>query len=125
MNIEWDKLGKFVQDVGIPFAIVVMFVGPIVYAIYRLISVQGPRVVDKHNDFLERTAAASERNADSISSMAATNALVANGHQCTHEAIKEIVRGARKAIDKVAPELSQTVIPHLDRAEQAIERADH
>lgn len=124
MNIEWEKLGKFVQDVGIPFAIVVMFIAPLVYAIYKVISVQGPKLVEKHNDFLERTAITSERNSDSIASMAATNALVASGHQCTHDAIKEIVRGARKAIDKVAPELAQTVGPHLDRAEQAIDRAD-
>jgi hypothetical protein len=124
MDIDWEKMGEFIKSVGIPFSLLLLFVAPIIYAVYNAIKTQAPKIVDKHNDFLERTAAASERNSDSIASMAATNAVVAIGHQCTHEAIKEIVRGARKAIDKVAPELAASVVPHLDRAEQAIERAD-
>ena len=124
MEIEWEKLGVFVKDVGIPFAIIILFIGPVTYAIYRIITIQGPRIVEKHNEFLERTSAASDRNADSFARMAEASTASQANHEKTHSAIKELVRGARKAIDKAAPELAQTVIPHLDRAEQAIERAE-
>lgn len=123
MDIEWHELGEFIKSVGIPFAVVILFIAPIVYAVYGLIKTQGPRIVDKHNEFLERTASASDRNADSIAMMAQANAASQSNHDRTHAAIRELVRGARKAVEKVAPELSVTVIPHLDRAEQAIERA--
>ncbi len=124
MDVQWTELGEFVKSVGIPFAIVLLFIAPIVYAVYKLISVQGPKVVEKHNEFLERTAQASDRNADSIAIMAAANSASQANHDATHSAIKELVRGARKAVEKIAPDLCQSVIPHLDRAEQAIEKAD-
>jgi hypothetical protein len=124
MEIQWTELGEFVKSVGIPFATVLLVLGPIIYAVYKIITVQGPRIVEKHNEFLEKTTAASDRNADSIAMMAAASGASQANHEATHSAIKEIVRGARKAIDQVAPELAKTVTPHLDRAEQAIERAD-
>lgn len=123
MNIEWEKLGKFVESVGIPFAVVVLLIAPLVYAVYWFITRQGPKIVEKHNNFVERQAVVSERNADSIAMMAASNSASQANHEATHNAIKEIVRGARKAVEKFSPDLSQSVIPHLDRAEQAIEKA--
>lgn len=123
MEINWTELGEFVKSVGIPFAILLVFVAPIAYALYRLITTQGPELVRKHNDFVDKVTAAGERNADSIAMMAAANTASQANHEATHTAIKEVIRGNRKFIERVAPDIAPTVTPHLDRAEQAIERA--
>lgn len=123
MAIDWEKLGEFVKTVGIPFALFLVCVGPIVYAIYKLISVQGPKLVSKHNEFVDKVTAAGERNADSIALMASASAASQANHEATHTALKEVIRGNRKLVERVAPEIAPTVIPHLDRAEQAIEKA--
>ncbi len=124
MDVNWTELGEFVKTVGIPFAIVLLVLAPIIYAVYWFITKQGPKIVAKHNEFLEKTAAASDRNADSIAMIAATNAASLANHERTHNAIKEVIRGNRKLVERIAPDVAPHVVPHFDRAEMAIEQGE-
>ncbi len=128
MSINWQEIGEFIKSVGTPIALLFLVVAPIIYAIYRVISVWGPAIAQKHLTFLESLNQSQQTISDSVAQIAATNTQSQVNHEKTHSGIKmgiqvayEACEAARKAIGHTNDaELQRKVLPHIDAIERLI-----
>jgi hypothetical protein len=84
---DWEKLGTFVQNVGVPFAILLLFVGPFVYLVFGLARRYGARLAESHLNFMESAAKTQEQNADTLAKLENVVAAKHIDHVATHHAI--------------------------------------
>jgi hypothetical protein len=117
MTIDWEKLSAFVQAVGVPFAVLLLFVGPFVFLIFTFVKKYGARIAESHINFMESSASTQEKNADTLSRLESTVASKHIDHTTTHHAIglvaqagihmlDEDPKGARSKLERVNHVLS-------------------
>jgi hypothetical protein len=85
--IDWEKLGTFVQVVGVPFAILLLFVGPFIYLIFGLVKKYGARIAESHLNFMESASVTQEKNAETLAKLEDVVAKKHIDHVATHHAI--------------------------------------
>lgn len=117
MTIDWEKLSVFVQAVGVPFAILLLFVGPFVYLTYTLINKYGSSLAEAHINFMESAEKTQEKNAETLSRLEITIQQKHIDHKNTHHAIGLVAqagisileddkKGARIKLERVGHVLS-------------------
>lgn len=100
MTIEWDKLSAFVQAVGVPFAVLLIFVGPFVYLTYTLISKYGASIAQAHINFMESAEKTQEKNADTLSRLETKIQEKHIDHTNTHHAIGLVAQAGIHMLDE-------------------------
>ena len=117
MDIEWEKLRAFVQAVGVPFAVLLLFVGPFVYLVFTFVKKYGAQIAESHIRFMESSATTQEKNAETLSKLEATVTAKHVDHTTTHHAIGLVAqagihmldedhKGARSKLERVSHVLS-------------------
>ena len=99
MTVEWEKLGDFVQAVGIPFAILLMFVGPFVYLGFTFIKKYGSTITEAHIKFIESCEKTQEQNAETLQRLEHTITEKHIDHQSTHKAIGLVAQAGVAMLD--------------------------
>jgi len=65
-TIDWDKIGQFVQVVGVPFACLLLFVGPFLWVAFSLFRKYGSRMAEAHINFLSSASESQVKNAQTL-----------------------------------------------------------
>jgi len=99
MDIDWEKLGSFVQVVGVPFAVLLLFVGPFVYLIFGLVRKYGAQIAESHMAFMETASQTQTKNADTLSRLEDVVAKKHIDHVATHSAIYLIASAGISHLD--------------------------
>lgn len=99
MNIDWDKLGTFIQAVGFPVAFIVMFFGPFVWIIARLFFKYGPVIAESHVNFMQSAAATQEQNANTLARLESSVKEKHVDHTTTHHAIGLVAQAGISMLD--------------------------
>lgn len=86
-KLEWDKIAAFVQIVGVPFACLLIFVGPFIWLFFSLIKKYGPRIADAHVEFMQSATETQKQNAETLAKLEYTSAKDQESHYVTHHAI--------------------------------------
>ena len=68
-DIDWEKIGTFVQTVGVPFACLLLIVGPFVHLFYRLGSKYGTSIAQAHLEFMVSATKTQEQNAEVLAKL--------------------------------------------------------
>jgi len=100
MDIEWEKLSAFVQAVGVPFAVLLLFVGPFVYLVFTFVKKYGAKIAESHIRFMESSATTQEKNAETLSKLEATVATKHQDHITTHQAIGLVAQAGIHMLDE-------------------------
>lgn len=120
MTIEWDKLGSFVQAVGVPFAILLIFVGPFVYLSFLMFQKYGSKIAEAHFNFLTVATDTQKSNADTLVRLELAVSQKNTDHRNTHGALSTIAaagidildddkKAARSKLEKVEVMLSSSL----------------
>lgn len=99
MNIEWEKLGEFVRNVGVPFAVLLLFVGPFVYLFFTFVRKYGSQITEAHIRFIESCELTQEKNAETLQRLEHTIAEKHIDHQSTHKAIGLVAQAGVAMLD--------------------------
>lgn len=86
-DLDWSKIGSFIQTVGIPFACLLLFVGPFLWLFFSLARKYGPKIADAHIAFMSSATATQEKNAETLAKLEATSSKDQESHYVTHHAI--------------------------------------
>lgn len=97
---DWEKIGTFVQVVGVPFAILLLFVGPFVYLIFGLVQKYGGKIAESHMKFMESAASTQEKNADTLDRLETVIQQKHADHSRTHKAIHLIASAGISILDE-------------------------
>lgn len=95
-SIDWDKFGTFVENVGVPFACLLLFVGPFVWLIYRIGSKYGTAIAQAHLEFMVSATKTQEQNAEVLAKLEKTTA---SDLADTHTAISLVAQAGIDHID--------------------------
>jgi hypothetical protein len=98
-SIDWDKIGQFVQVVGVPFACLLLFVGPFLWVAFSLFRKYGSRMAEAHINFLSSASESQVKNAQTLERLEETIAKNQNGHSVTHKAIGLVADASLAIID--------------------------
>lgn len=121
MDIDWEKLSAFIQAVGVPFAVLLLFVGPFVFLVFTFVKKYGAQIAESHIRFMESSATTQEKNAETLSKLEATVTAKHVDHTTTHHAIGLVAQagihmldedhhGARTKLERVSHVLSPTFL---------------
>ena len=99
MSVDWDRMGVFVQNVGVPFAVLLLFCGPFIYLLFTLIRKYGGRIAESHMKFMDSAAATQEQNAATLSRLEETVASKHVDHTATHHAIGLVAAAGISMLD--------------------------
>jgi hypothetical protein len=99
VNIEWEKLGQFVQNVGVPFAVLILFVGPFVYLCFTFVKKYGSQITEAHIKFIDSCERTQEQNAETLQRLESTIAEKHFDHQSTHKAIGLVAQAGVAMLD--------------------------
>lgn len=86
-NMDWDKIATFVQVVGVPFACLLIFVGPFIWLIFSLVRKYGPKIADAHVAFMNSATETQRQNAETLAKLEITAGKDQESHFVTHHAI--------------------------------------
>lgn len=86
-SFDWDKVAAFVQIVGIPFACLLLFVGPLIWLLFSLGRKYGPKIADAHVAFMTSATETQKQNAETLAKLELTAAKDQESHFVTHHAI--------------------------------------
>lgn len=117
MTIDWEKLSQFVQSVGVPFTVLLLFVGPFVFVAFTLTKKYGASIAEAHIKFMDSAEKTQEKNAETLSRLELTIQQKHIDHTNTHHAIGLVAqagihmlddnpKGARAKLEKVEHVLS-------------------
>lgn len=117
MTVDWEKLSAFVQAVGVPFAVLLLFVGPFVYLVFTFVKKYGAQIAESHIRFMDCSATTQEKNAETLAKLETTVAAKHIDHTTTHHAIGLVAqagihmldedhKGARSKLERVSHVLS-------------------
>lgn len=98
-KFDWDKIGSFVQTVGIPFACLLLFVGPFMWLAFSLIRKYGPRIADAHIEFMNSATKTQETNAETLAKLEKTASRDQEAHTTTHHAIGLVAEAGLATLD--------------------------
>lgn len=99
-NFDWEKIGAFVQTVGIPFACLLIFVGPFMWLAFSLVRKYGPRIAESHVAFLNSATQTQEKNAETLGKLAETSMKDHELHNTTHHAIGLVAEAGLAILDE-------------------------
>lgn len=97
--MDWNAMGTFVQAVGVPFAVLLLFVGPFVYLLFTLTKKYGARIAESHMNFMESAAQTQEKNAETLSRLETVIAQKHIDHTTTHHAIGLVAQAGIAMLD--------------------------
>lgn len=100
MSVEWEKLSAFVQAVGVPFAVLLLFVGPFVYLAFTLVKKYGASIAEAHINFMTSAEKTQEKNAETLSRLETTVAAKHVDHTTTHHAIGLVAEAGIHMLDE-------------------------
>ena len=92
-------MGAFVQAVGVPFAILLLFVGPFVYLFFTLFRKYGTRIAESHINFMDSAAKTQEQNATTLERLETTITVKHVDHNATHQAIGLVAQAGISMLD--------------------------
>ena len=95
--IDWEKVGQFIQVVGIPMACLLLFTGPFIWLAFSLGRKYGTRMAEAHLRFMDSVTKTQEVNAGTLQRLENTLSQDQTGHAVTHQAIS-LVSNAGLAI---------------------------
>lgn len=98
-TIDWDKVGSFVQMVGVPFACLLLFTGPFIWVAVSLFRKYGSRMAEAHILFLTSASESQAKNAQTLERLEETIARNQEGHAVTHKAIGMVAEAGLAIID--------------------------
>lgn len=98
-DLNWEKIGAFVQTVGIPFACLLLFVGPFLWLAFSLIRKYGPKIADAHISFMDSATRTQEQNADTLAKLEKTATRDQEAHYTTHHAIGLVAEAGLATLD--------------------------
>jgi hypothetical protein len=99
MQIDYTQIAQFVQSVGIPFACLLIFVGPFIWLLFSLIKKYGPKIADAHIAFMDSATRTQEKNAETLAKLETTAALDGQSHFTTHHAIGLVAQAGLATLD--------------------------
>jgi hypothetical protein len=99
MSIDWTSVAQFVQAVGIPFACLILFVGPFLWLFFTLGRKYGPRIAEAHIAFMNSATATQEKNAETLAKLEATATKDQQSHNVTHHAIGLVAEAGIATLD--------------------------
>lgn len=99
MSIEWEKLAQFIQNVGVPFAVLLLFVGPFVYLCFTFVKKYGTQITEAHIKFIESCEITQEKNAETLQRLEHTITEKHIDHQSTHKAIGLVAQAGVAMLD--------------------------
>jgi hypothetical protein len=95
MSIDWTSVAQFVQAVGIPFACLILFVGPFLWMFIKY----GPRIAEAHIAFMSSATVTQEKNADTLAKLESTATKDQQSHNATHQAIGLVAEAGIATLD--------------------------
>ena len=102
-NLEWDKVTTFIQTVGIPFACLLLFIGPFMWLALKY----GPKIVDAHVAFLTSATETQKQNSDTqaknaqtLEKLEETASRDQESHYTTHHAIGLVAEAGLAILDE-------------------------
>jgi hypothetical protein len=99
MSIDWTSVAQFVQAVGIPFACLILFVGPFLWLFFTLGRKYGPRIAEAHIAFMNSATATQEKNAETLAKLETTATKDQQYHNLTHHAIGLVAEAGIATLD--------------------------
>jgi hypothetical protein len=99
MSFDWTSVAQFVQAVGIPFACLLLFVGPFLWLFFSLGRKYGPKIAEAHIDFMVSATKTQETNADTLAKLEATATKDQTSHYATHNAIGILAEAGIATLD--------------------------
>jgi len=96
---DWDKVGTFIQTVGVPFTCLLLFAAPFIYLLFSLVKQYGPKIAQSHISFVESSIKIQEQNAQTLSKLERSMAASSFGHNVTHQAIHRLTTAGIHIID--------------------------
>ena len=122
-TFDWEKIGQFIQVVGVPMACLLMFTAPFIWLFYSLIRKYGQRMAEAHLNFLISSSKSQEQNAETLRRLESTLAMNQAGHAVTHQAIGLVTNAGLAIIDgdhpKAKNELAKVDLVLKAKAAQA------
>jgi uncharacterized membrane protein YhiD involved in acid resistance len=124
MNIDWEKFGNFVSSVGVPAALIFLFlaavVAPFVLVFLSLLKKYGPRLAESHINFMESAERTQEQNANTLARLESTVKEKHADHTQTHHAIGLVAQAGISMLDND----HQGARTKLERVELVLTRKD-
>lgn len=120
MTIEWAEMGKFVQAVGVPMAVLLLFVGPFVLLLYKFFNKYGAKIAESHIKFMDSAALTQEKNADTLARLETTVTQKHADHTVTHQAIGLVAQAGISILDND----HKSARTKLERVEHVLTRKD-
>lgn len=99
-KLDWDKIGTFIQVVGVPFACLLLFVGPFMWLAFSLIRKYGPKIADAHVEFMASATRTQEKNAETLAKLETTASRDQEAHTTTHHAIGLVAEAGLAILDE-------------------------
>lgn len=99
MSFDWKEMGTFVQAVGVPFAVLLLFVGPFVFLFFSIVKKYGPRLAESHINFMESAERTQEQNANTLARLESTVKEKHIDHTTTHHAIGLVAQAGISMLD--------------------------
>lgn len=96
---DWEKVGQFVQMVGVPMACLLLFTGPFIWLLFSLGRKYGTRLAEAHLNFMDSASKTQEQNAETLKRLETTLAQNQAGHAVTHEALGLVTNAGLAIID--------------------------
>jgi|GEM_PF-5954378 len=122
-NLEWEKIGEFIKSVGIPFCILLIFVGPVVFALYKLIRIYGARIFEAILKYLTTAEECNRSNTDSVAILAKTGIHSSENHDKTHDVLLRLCHIGRSVLRRSSDnELKIEILPHFDAIDRLLEK---
>ena len=100
MTIDWDKMSSFVQAVGIPFSLLLLLIGPVVYLAFTFTKKYGGQIAESHIRFMESSATTQEKNAETLAKLETTVTAKHVDHVATHHAISLVAEAGIHMLDE-------------------------
>lgn len=98
-NLDWSKVSQFVEAVGIPFAVLLIFVGPFVWLAFTFLRKYAPRIADAHIAFMTSATETQAKNANTLAKLEETAAKDTQSHLATHHAIGLVAEAGLATLD--------------------------
>jgi hypothetical protein len=97
--MDWNQVSSFVQAVGIPFACLLLFVGPFLWLFFSLGRKYGPKIAEAHIEFMGSATKTQEQNAETLAKLEATATRDQESHLTTHHAIGLVAEAGLATLD--------------------------
>jgi hypothetical protein len=120
MIIDWEKMGNFVQSVGVPSAILFSLIAPFGYLLYGFLRKYGATIAESHIKFMDSAAITQEKNADTLARLETTVAQKHADHTVTHQAIGLVAQAGISILDND----HKSARTKLERVEHVLTRKD-